>query len=75
MSKYIRGKPRYVTYRGKVWIDTGYIDDLGRSSLWSLSKDGEGVSVKDPIPVTGSELEACIRIWGELVGGPPGFQD
>lgn len=57
---------RYVWYLGKVRLDTGLRDYRGFLCLWDLLRDGEGFTA-DPdkvYPVGGSQLAACIRIWG-----------
>lgn len=55
---------RYFWHAGRVWHDSGLRDYLGRFLLYSLTKKGEGVTVHNPIPVEGRQLEACQRIWG-----------
>jgi len=61
---YYDDRRHYAWFRGRVWLDTGLRDYLGRASLWSLTKDGEGVGASKWTPITGKELEACRRVWG-----------
>lgn len=54
----------YVWHIGRVWLDTGMRDYLGRAVLWSLTRNGEGRTTSRYYPVTGAQLTACHRIWG-----------
>lgn len=58
----------YVRWRGRVWLDTGMRDYRGYPVLWSLTRNGEGVTppAREVHVVAGTELEACERIWGRL---------
>lgn len=62
---------RFVWYRGRVWLDTGMRDYRGHLCLWSLTRDGDGVTPapREVCSVDGSQLTACHRIWGTDVSG------
>lgn len=56
----------YCWHAGRVWLDTGMRDYLGRAVLWSLTQNGVGRTTFCHYPVTGTQLTVCERIWGML---------